>query len=81
MIEGQEQVRMHLRRLARSGQKTAPAQSHQGWSFTYWFSSLSFLARKTWLASFSLQYRTETKLAHHPQKQNDDLLKEEQGGW
>lgn len=74
-------VRMHPRGLARSSQKTAPVQSHQGWSFTYWVSSLSFLARKTWLASFSLQYRRETQLVYYPQEQKDDLLKEEQGGW
>lgn len=53
-------------------------QHQRGWSFTYGVSSLSFLAGKTWLASFSLQYRTEIKLAYHPQEQNSDLLKGEQ---
>lgn len=74
-------VRMHPRGEARSSQKTPPVQSHQVWSFTYWVSSFSFLTGKTWLASFSLQYRTETQLVHHPQEHNDDLLKEEQRGW
>lgn len=74
-------VKMCPRGLARSSQKSALVQSHQGWSSTYWVSSLSFLAGKTWLASFSLQYRTETQLVYHPQEQNDDLLKEKQRGW
>lgn len=74
-------MRMRPRGLARSSQKTPPVQSHQVWSFTYWVSSLSFLAGKTRLASFSLQYRTEAQLVHYPQEQNYDLSKEEQGGW
>ena len=80
-MQGQGLLRMRPRGLARSGQKIAPAQSHRGRSFTYWVSSISFLAGKTWLASFSLKYRTEIKLAHHPPRKNDDLLKREQGGW
>lgn len=80
-MQGQGLVRMHLRGLARSGQKIAPVRSHQGWSFTYWLSSLSLLSRKTGLASFSLQYKTEIKLAHHPQEQNDTLLKGGLGRW